>query len=157
MPVTERVTTIERLTELAGSEIRVGDWRHVSQDDVDAFARLTGDNAWIHVDQARARASVFGGTVAQGTLILSMVASLLEQGDGVELALDYKYGVNYGYDKVRFLAPVVVGSRVRARLSVKAVTEVSPAARRIVWLRTVDIEGSDKPAMVAEAISQWYW
>lgn len=157
MPVNERITTIERLTELAGAEIRVGHWRPISQDDVDAFARLTGDNAWIHVDQARAKASVFGGTVAQGTLILSMVASLLEEGDGAELALDYKYGVNYGYDKVRFLTPVIVGSRVRARLGVKAVTEVSPAARRIVWLRTVDIEGSDKPAMVAEAISQWYW
>jgi acyl dehydratase len=157
VPATERVTRVERLTELVGSEIRIGHWRHISQHDVDAFAKLTGDNGWIHIDQAKARASVFGGTIAQGTLILSMVASLLEEGDGVELALDYKYGVNYGYDKVRFLAPVVVGSLIRARLSVKAVIEVSPSARRIIWLRTVDIEGSNKPAMVAEAISQSYW
>jgi acyl dehydratase len=157
MPPTERVTTIERLTELAGSEIRTGHWREIRQADVDAFARLTGDDSWIHLDQARASASVFGGTIAQGTLILSMMASLLDEGDGVELALDYKYGVNYGYDKVRFLSPVVVGRQVRARLAVKEVTEVSAAVRRIIWLRTVDIRGTDRPAMVAEAISQWYW
>jgi acyl dehydratase len=157
VPTSERVTTIARLNELTGSEIRVSHWREVTQADVDEFANLSGDSGWIHTDPDRAKASVFGGPIAQGTLLLSMVPGLLEEGEGAELALDYKYGVNYGYDKVRFLTPVVVGRRIRARLGVKSVAEVAPGVKRVVWLRTVDVEGSDKPAMVAEGISQWYW
>lgn len=156
VPDTERITTIDELKAHIGEEIRVSDWQTLTQDEVDAFGEISGDKSWIHCDPERARDSIFGGTIAQGNLILSMAPGMLERGSGIEVALQVRYGLNYGFDRVRFPSPIRVGQRMRARLTLVDVSDVSPDVHQIRWRRTVDAEGVDKPAMVAEYLSRQY-
>jgi acyl dehydratase len=156
VPDTKTITTIEELRAYVGREIRVGEWRELTQDDVSAFGQLSGENSWIHSDSVRAQQSSFGGTIAQGTLALAMAPGLLEHGTGVDVALQVRYGLNYGFNRIRFMNPIRVGQRIRARLSLVSITDVSPNVYQIEWLRTIDIEGEAKPAMVAEALSRQY-
>lgn len=137
-----------------GQEIGVSDWLPIEQDRVDAFAEVTGDRQWIHVDVERARReSPFGGPIAHGYLTLSLLAKFAGECIAVQ---GVKLAVNYGLNRVRFAAPVRVGSRVRARFVLAAVEDIAGGAQ-MVWQATIEIEGSDKPACVAEMVTRWYF
>jgi acyl dehydratase len=144
--------TISQLGERIGQELGVSDWVTIDQSRIDKFAACTGDHQWIHVDVERAeRESPFGGAVAHGYLTLAMVAPLAMQ-IGV-LPKDAAAGLNYGVDKARFLAPVPAGARVRLRVVLTGV-EPKDGGQAIMKTRnTLEVEGSDKPALVAEALA----
>ena len=146
------VRGIEGLKALMGKEIGPGEWREVSQRDIDLFADLSGDHQWIHTDVERAKTeSPFGTTVAHGNLTLSLI-------DGLRLDLisssGFALGVNYGWNKVRFPAPVPAGSRVRGKAEVVSVDEVGNGWWHVVTRFTVEVEGSDKPACVADGVGR---
>jgi acyl dehydratase len=146
------VQGVEGLKELVGRQVGPSEWRQVTQEMVDQFAELSGDDQWIHVDVERAKTeSPFGTTIAHGNLTLSMI-------DGFRLDLiastGFKLGVNYGWNRVRFPAPVPVGSRVRAIAEVIEVEEVKGGWWQIVTRFTVEVEGSDKPACVADSVGR---
>src|SRR3954449_984451 len=150
-----QVTTngIEELRELIGQEVGPSGWREVTQELVDTFAEVSGDDQWIHVDVERAKTeSPFGTTIAHGNLTLSMIDGFrkdLIQSQGFAL------GVNYGWNKVRFPAPVPVGSRLRARAEVVSVEEVGEGGWfQVVTRFTVEVEGNEKPACVAESVGR---
>jgi acyl dehydratase len=152
MTTTQTVQTVEELRALVGQEIGVGDWLEITQERVNQFADVTGDHQWIHVDVERAKnESPFGTTVAHGNLTLSLI-------DGMRLELlnssGFKLGVNYGWNKVRFPAPVPAGSRVRTTAEVTEVEEVGGGWWQIVTRFTVEVEGSDKPACVADSVGR---
>jgi acyl dehydratase len=131
-----------------GEHLGYSEWHTVTQTEVDRFADATGDHQWIHVDVERARSSPFGGTVAHGYLTLALVPSFAHQIFTVE---DVTMSLNYGVDKVRFPAAVPVGSRLRAGAEVVDVTE-SPQGVRVGYRFTIELEGSDKPACVANTL-----
>jgi len=142
------------LKEYLGKELGVTDYFHVSQERVNAFADATGDFQWIHVDVERAaNESPFGGPIAHGLLTLSLapyfVSQTLPPVEGV------KYGVNYGFNKVRYVSPVKVGSNVRGRVALQEFTAISGGAQVVVKI-TFEIEGNEKPAAVAEWILRYY-
>jgi len=143
---------IEGAKALVGETVGPCDWRQVTQADIDDFARLSGDDQWIHVDVERAQTeSPYGVTIAHGNLTLSMI-------DGFRLALvsstGYKLGVNYGWNRVRFPAPVPAGSRVRASVEFLSVDEVGDGWWQQVTRFTVEVEGSEKPCCVAEHVGR---
>jgi len=137
-----------------GQEIGVSDWMLIDQDRVNAFAEVTGDRQWIHVDVERARReSPFGGPIAHGYLTLSLLAKFAQECIGVE---GIKLAVNYGLNRVRFAAPVKVGSRVRARFVLGAAEDI-PGGVQLVWQAVIEIDGGDKPACAAEMVTRWYF
>src|SRR3954463_466363 len=146
------VNGIDELKDLIGKTVGPGDWREVTQEMIDAFAELSGDDQWIHVDVERAKTeSPFGTTVAHGNLTLSLIDGLrkdLIQSEGFAL------GVNYGWNKVRFPAPVPSGSRVRAKAEVVSVDEVGGGWFQVVTRFTVEVEGNEKPACVGESVGR---
>jgi acyl dehydratase len=146
------VTGIDELRELVGKQLGPSDWREVTQDDIDRFAELSGDDQWIHVDTERAKTeSPFGTTVAHGNLTLSMIDGFrkdLVQSGG------FKLGVNYGWNKVRFPAPVPTGSKVRASMETVSVDDVGDGWWQVSQRWTVEVEGSEKPACVAESVGR---
>ncbi|MBO9723857.1 MAG: MaoC family dehydratase [Novosphingobium sp.] len=135
-----------------GTQLGPTDWFAVDQDRVDRFAEVTGDDQWIHVDVERAKAGPFGGTIVHGYLTLSLVNMFLPQMIEVR---GFSAGVNVGMDRTRFLAPVLVGSRLRARGEIVAAEEIKGAIQSTVRV-TVEVEGSDKPALVIDTISRYY-
>ena len=146
------VNGIDDLRALMGQEVGPTDWREVTQEDIDTFARLSGDDQWIHVDVERAKTeSPFGTTVAHGNLTLSMIDGLRR--DLIE-SKGFKLGVNYGWNKVRFPAPVPAGSRVRAKAEVTDVDEVGGGWFQVVTKFTVEVEGGEKPACVGESVGR---
>jgi acyl dehydratase len=149
MPIPDYTMTTAR--QFVGRELGVSDWVTVDQDRIDQFAACTGDRQWIHVDVERAaRESPFGGPVAHGYLSLSLVAAMVMQ-LGV-VPPDAATGLNYGMEKVRFIAPVKAGARVRMRASLAAV-EPQNGGRMLLKLQsTLEIEGEAKPALVAEVL-----
>jgi acyl dehydratase len=143
---------IAGLKALIGKEIGPGAWREVRQEDIDTFADLSGDHQWIHVDVERAKnESPFGTTVAHGNLTLSMI-------DGFRLDLisssGFALGVNYGWNKVRFPAPVPARSCVRAKAEIISVDDVGGGWWQVVTRFTVELEGSDKPCCVADSVGR---
>lgn len=143
-----RSATIDEMKAAVGKEIGVSDWTLIDQPMVDTFARLTGDTYFIHVDPDRARReSPWGGTIAHGFLTLSLLANMAYQVS--PWVQGTRSGVNYGFNRLRFVAPVPTGSRVRGRFRLKAF-DVQPARWQSTHEVTVEIEGSDKPALVAE-------
>jgi acyl dehydratase len=149
VPIAE-VEGVEGLKALMGEVVGPTDWREVTQQDIDDFARLSGDDQWIHVDVERAKTdSPFGTTIAHGNLTLSMI-------DGFRIELmrstGFKLGINYGWNRVRFPAPVPAGSRVRASAEVIEVEEVGGGWWQSVTRYTVEVEGSEKPACVADSV-----
>ena len=149
---TVQVEGIEGLKTLLGEQIGPSEWREVTQEDIDAFADLSGDHQWIHTDVERAKSeSPFGTTVAHGNLTLSMI-------DGMRLELlsstGFKLGVNYGWNRVRFPAPVPSGSRIRATAEVTEVEDVGGGWWQIVTRFTVEVEGAEKPACVADSVGR---
>jgi acyl dehydratase len=150
--MTITVNGIEELKALVGQTIGPSDWREVTQADIDAFAELSRDDQWIHVDVERAKTeSPFGTTVAHGNLTLSMIdgfrPELLESSG-------FKLGVNYGWNKVRFPAPVPAGSRIRASVEAVSVDDVGGGWYQITQKWTVEVEGNEKPACVAESVGR---
>ncbi len=132
-----------------GTELGAGEWIEIDQSRIDLFADATGDHQWIHVDPERAAAGPFGGPIAHGFLTLSLLPALQ---DGLLEVGDVAMAVNYGLDRVRFLQPVPAGSRVRAS-SVITNAEQTSMGVRLSQQVTVEIEGQDKPALVADAIA----
>lgn len=147
-----RVAHLDELKDRVGEELAVGDWVTVDQAMIDKFAEATGDHQWIHVDPARAAQGPFGTTIAHGFLTLSLLprlaAAALEVGD-------VRMGVNYGLNRVRFPAPVPVGSRLRARLKLLAWEPIDGGAQLTMQV-TMEREGGDKPVCVAESLSRRY-
>ena len=143
---------IEELQALIGQEVGPTDWRDVTQDAIDGFAEITGDHQWIHVDVERARReSPFGTTVAHGNLTLALIDGMRRD---LIASTGMRLGVNYGWNKVRFPAPVPSGSRVRARAEIVSVDDVGAGWWQIVTRFTVEVEGNDKPACVAEGVGR---
>ena len=145
--------SLAELPPLVGQEVAVSDWITVTQEQVNLFAQATGDHQWIHVDVERAKAGPFGAPIAHGFLTLSMIPMFFES------ALDIRntrMGVNYGLNKVRFTAPVPVGSRLRARLKLLACDPIEADGVQMTWGVTVEREGGDKPVCVAESLSRRY-
>ncbi|HEV2874519.1 MAG TPA: MaoC family dehydratase [Thermoleophilaceae bacterium] len=150
--MTITVNGIEELKALAGQTIGPSEWREVTQADIDTFAELSRDHQWIHVDVERAKTeSPFGATVAHGNLTLSTIdgfrPELLE-------STGFKLGVNYGWNKIRFPAPVPAGSRIRASVEALSVEDVGGGWHQIVQRWTIEVEGSGKPACVAESVGR---
>jgi acyl dehydratase len=150
--MTTTVNGIEELKALTGKTIGPSSWREVTQDDINTFAELSRDDQWIHVDVERAKSeSPFGTTVAHGNLTLSMIdgfrPELLESSG-------FKLGVNYGWNKVRFPAPVPAGSRIRVSLETLSVDDVGGGWHQITQKWTVEVEGSEKPSCVAESVGR---
>lgn len=135
-----------------GTQLGPTDWLLIDQDRVNGFAEVTGDHQWIHVDVERAKAGPFGGTIAHGYLTMSLVNYFLPHLIEVQ---GFAHAVNVGADRLRFLAPVKVGSRIRGVGEIVGVEEVKGAIQSIVRV-TVEIEGSDKPACVVDTISRYF-
>ena len=150
--MTTTTTTIAELPSLKGQELGTSDWYEVTQDAVNLFADATGDHQWIHVDPERAKAGPFGGPIALGYMTLSLLVPLVSQTYEIT---DAKMGVNYGLNKVRFPAPVPVGSKVRARVTLKDVEEVA-GGLQVVFAVTIEREGGDKPVCIAEWVTRAY-
>ncbi|MGD1956867.1 MAG: MaoC family dehydratase [Sphingomonadales bacterium] len=142
------------LQSYVGKETGLSDWIEITQPDVNAFADVTRDHQFIHVDVEKAKESPFGGTIAHGFLTLSLLSGFA---DGTTLALDgAKMGVNYGLEKVRFLAPVKVGKRIRGRFVLAEANERKPGVFQMIYEASGDIEGEDKPALSAQWIVLQY-
>jgi acyl dehydratase len=142
---------LDQLEAAAGQELGPTDWLEVSQDRVDRFASATGDHQWIHVDPDRAAQGPFGGAIAHGLLTLSLLPRFMHElysVDGVAMA------INYGLNKVRFISPVRVGAKIRARCTLADVTRLDGAAQ-VVMVTTVEIDGVDKPAAVIESVVRY--
>ena len=139
------------LAEAQGSELGPTEWMEISQERVNTFADATDDHQWIHVDPERAVGGPFGGTIAHGLLTLSLVPHFSHQLYSVE---GITMAVNYGSNKVRFITPVKVGAKVRARAQLTSVTQLEGAAQSTMAV-TIEIEGSDKPAAVVEQIIRY--
>ena len=147
-----REFTIAEMSEHIGRELGVSDWVTIDQSRIDTFADCTGDHQWIHVDVERAkRESPFRGPIAHGYLTLSMVAPLSMQ-IGI-LSKDSAAGLNYGIDKVRFLAPVPAGARVRLRVVLAGVEPREGGQAIMKTQNTLEVEGSQKPALIAETLA----
>jgi acyl dehydratase len=146
------INGIEEASAMVGKTIGPCEWRTVTQADIDDFARLSGDDQWIHVDVERAkRESPFGQTIAHGNLTLSLI-------DGMRRALvtttGFKLGVNYGWNKVRFPAPVPAGSRVRATAEIVSLDEIGEGWYQQVTRFIVEVEGNEKPCCVADSVGR---
>lgn len=150
----ERVLTVSALKDLIGEEVGVSSWHEVRQDQIDAFADVTKDHQFIHVDPDKAADTPFGGTIAHGFLTLSLLSAMgLEAQPKISGAV---MGINYGFDKVRFLMPVQTGSRVRGRFVLSDVKQTRPGEVDVTWASTVEIEGGKRPALVAEWLNRFY-
>ena len=145
--------SLRELEQRVGEEVGVSPWVEVTQERIDTFAKAIDDFQWIHVDRARARASPFGGTIAHGFLTLSLLSHLSERTFGFT---DRKMGINYGLNRVRFTSPVPSGARVRARFTL-AKYEPLEGGVQVTWNTVVEIEGKDKPALVAEWLGRHYY
>lgn len=144
--------SIKELDRRVGQEVAVSPWVEILQDRIDQFAKATGDFQWIHVDPERARQSPFGTTIAHGFLTLSLLPMLTEAAFTVT---DRTMGINYGLNKVRFTAPVPVGSKLRGRFTLLKVDPIDGGVQA-TWSVVIEREGSDKPVMVAETIGRHY-
>lgn len=140
---------LDELEAAVGSHLGTSDWHTITQEQVNLFAEATGDHQWIHVDVDKAKRGPFGATIAHGYLTLSLIPMLVRQVYKVEAL---KMGINYGSNKVRFPAPVPVGSRVRASVELAGLNRGPQGAQSVVRV-TVELEDSDKPACVAEVVS----
>lgn len=148
-----RFDTLNDLAACVGQEVALSDWVTVTQEQVNRFADATGDHQWIHVDVERAQAGPFGAPIAHGFLTLSLLPVFF---DTAFTILEGGMGVNYGLNKVRFTAPVPVGSRLRARMSLLAATPIERDGLQMTWAVSVEREGADKPVCVAEALVRRY-
>ena len=145
--------TLSELAALVGQEVAVSDWTTITQEQVNQFAQATGDHQWIHVDVERANAGPFGAPIAHGFLTLSLIPTFFASALKI---VESRMGVNYGLNKVRFTAPVPVGSRLRARLTLLQCEPVDNNGLQMTWAVAVEREGTAKPVCVAESITRRY-
>jgi acyl dehydratase len=151
--VTTIANGLDELRRLAGTDLGHSDWLEINQDRVDTFADATGDRQWIHVDRERAKSGPFGGTIAHGYLTLALVIPLWTEVLRIE---GIRMAVNYGANKLRFPAPVPVGSKVRLHAVVLSVEDVAGDGVQLTAALTMQCEGTDKPAAVVEAVYRYY-
>jgi acyl dehydratase len=146
------ISCIDEAVEAVGQELGVSQWLAVDQERINAFADATGDHQWIHVDVERARTeSPYGATITHGFLTLSLIPALSKENYRIDNA---KMGINYGLNRVRFLAPVPAGSRIRLRSELVNAAKVDDTTVDLTVRQTVELDGSDKPAAVAEVIAR---
>jgi acyl dehydratase len=145
--------TLKELSALAGQEVAVSDWITITQEQVNQFAQATGDHQWIHVDVERAKSGPFGGPIAHGFLTLSLIPRFFESSLKIT---ETRMGVNYGLNKVRFTAPVPVGSRLRARMKLLKSEPIDNGGAQMSWEVSIEREGSDKPVCIAESLARHY-
>jgi len=146
------ITGIDELKAKVGEELGVSEWHEVTQDEIDAFADATGDHQWIHVDPQRAAETPWGSTIAHGLYTLSLGPQFTFALFTIE---GFAFGLNYGYNKVRFPAPLPVDSRVRMRATLTSVDDV-PGGVQLTVTQTFEREGEEKPVCVAESVSRMY-
>jgi acyl dehydratase len=149
----KEIQGIEGLKEIEGQHVGYSDWLEVTQERVNTFADATGDHQWIHIDPERAKDGPFGGTIAHGYLTLSLGPVLMPT---IMTVSGIKMGVNYGTNKVRFLSPVKVGSRIRLGAELTKLEELPGNGAQVYMTFTFEIDGSEKPACVAEIIFRYY-
>jgi acyl dehydratase len=146
------VNGIDELRALIGQTMGPSDWREVTQEDIDKFADVSGDHQWIHVDVERAKKeSPFGTTIAHGNLTLSMVEGFRKE---MISSTGFALGVNYGWDKIRFPAPVPVDSKIRARAEVVSLEEAGGGWWQVVTRFTVEVDGNEKPCFVGDSVTR---
>lgn len=145
--------TLAELSACVGQEVAVSDWLTITQAQVNLFAEATGDHQWIHVDPEKARSGPFGGPIAHGFLTLSLLPKFFESSFEI---VQSRMGVNYGLNKVRFMAPVPVGSRLRAHMKLLACQPIENDGVQMTWEVTVEREGAAKPVCVAESLVRRY-
>ena len=143
----------DTLAARVGTEIGVSDWITVTQPMVDTFAQVTGDEYFLHVDPGRAAALPFGGTIAHGFLTLSLLAPMGYQ--ACPYVEEARFPLNYGFDRVRFVAPVPVGRRVRGHFVLRSAEAVSGSQRQLTWDVSVEVEGGSRPALVAQWLTRY--
>ena len=146
------IASLEELESLQGQHVATSNWIDITQEQINLFAEATGDHQWIHVDPERAKDGPFGATIAHGFLTLSLMPVLQH---GLYDVRDIRMAVNYGLNKVRFITPVVVDSRVRARCRITA-AEAMPGAVQVTFETTIEIEGVEKPAAVVESMARFF-
>lgn len=151
--MTRIVHGLDEVRALRGTDLGHSDWMEVTQDRIDAFAEATGDHQWIHVDPVRAADGPFGSTIAHGYLTLSLIIPFYKQLLSIR---DTKMGVNYGFDKVRFPSPVKVGAKIRLAATLDDVVDVAGNGVELHLACTIEIDGSDKPAVVARVLLRQY-
>ena len=153
MPV-RAIENIDQLKTLLGQELGSSDWITVDQSMIDSFAGVTGDDQWIHVDPERTKnESIFGRTIAHGFLTLSLLSRFSRE--ALRIGGAFRMRINYGLNRVRFRAPVPEGSRIRGKFTLQAVEDIA-RGYQIVWLAMVEVEGSAKPALIAEWLVRFY-
>jgi acyl dehydratase len=146
------VQGVEGMRALVGQEVGPSEWRTVTQADINSFAELSGDHQWIHVDTERAKSeSPYGTTIAHGNLTLAMVDGFRDQ---LISSTGFALGVNYGWDKIRFPAPVPVDSKVRAKAEVISVDEKGAGWWQVVTRFTLEVEGNEKPCFVGDSVTR---
>jgi len=145
--------TFAELSALTGQEVVVSDWTTITQEQVNQFAQATGDHQWIHVDIERAKAGPYGGTIAHGFLTLSLIPAFFISSLNI---VEKRMGVNYGLNKVRFTAPVPVGSRLRARLKLLSSEPIDQGGVQMTWSVAIEREGLAKPVCIAESLARYY-
>ena len=149
----KRTLSLVEVPALVGQEVAFSDWLSVTQEQVNLFAQATGDHQWIHVDVEKAKAGPFGGPIAHGYLTLSLLPQFFQSSLTIEEA---RMGVNYGLNKVRFPAPVPVGSRLRARMKLLKYEPIDRGGFQTTWESTIEREGGAKPVCVAESMARYY-
>jgi acyl dehydratase len=147
--------TLDQLRASVGRELGVSGWHEITQAQIDQFAALTGDDQWIHVDPLRAaRESPYGATIAHGFLTVSLLSQLINE--AITVDGDFKLRVNYGFNRLRFTGAVPSGSRIRGRFTLQSIKDVEGGVE-LSWISTVEVEGRDKPALVAEWLGRTYY
>lgn len=147
------INTLQELAAMVGQVVATSDWITVTQEAVNQFAEATGDHQWIHVDVERAKAGPFGAPIAHGFLTLSLIPKFFDS--ALHIA-DVRMGVNYGLNRVRFMGPVPVGSRLRASLTLLKAEAIENHGFQLTWEVTTEREGTAKPVCIAESISRLY-
>ena len=146
-------TSPEQIKAAVGEELGTSDWLQITQERVNTFADATGDHQWIHVDPEKAKAGPFGAPIAHGFLTLSLLPKFFESAFEI---VQSRMGVNYGLNKVRFTAPVPVGSRLRARMKLLSCESIADNGVQMAWEVTVEREGAAKPVCIAESLVRRY-
>jgi acyl dehydratase len=147
--------TIDDLRSRTGQQIGVSEWHTVTQEQINRFAEITGDDQWIHIDVQRARReSPYGTTIAHGFLTVSLLPTLIREAAHIDG--DHKMRVNYGFNRLRFTGAVPAGARIRGKFSLASIKDVE-AGVEIAWTVTVEVEGREKPALVAEWLGRTYF
>ncbi len=149
----KQLETLAELAALVGQEVVVSDWVTITQQKIQQFADATGDQQWIHVDVERAKAGPFGAPIAHGFLTLSLISSFFDTSLQVR---QVRMGVNYGLNRVRFMAPVPVDSRLRGRLTLDKAEPIDKGGLQTTWTVSIEREGAEKPVCVAESLARMY-